>query len=89
MCLPTDPICTSALEEVRAAVPQGVAIAQPSTTPSISVPLGWTMSSFSRTRLRIEAETQAECGKQGSSVTCFTGGGYGRLGDVLDLFADD
>ena len=89
VCPPTDPACTTALDEVRAAVPQGVAIAQPSTTPSISVPLGWTMSSFSRTRLRLEAETQAECGKEGSSVSCFTGGGYGRLGDVLDLFADD
>lgn len=89
VCPPVDPVCTTALEELRVAVPQGVAIAQPSTTPSISVPLGWTLSSFSRTRLRLEAETQAACGKEGSSVTCFTGGGYGRLGDVLDLFVDD
>jgi hypothetical protein len=89
VCPPTGSGCASALAELRRAVPQGVAVVQPSTTPSISVPLGWTMSSFSRTRLRLEAQTQAECGKQGATVTCFTGGGYGRLGDVLDLFADD
>lgn len=81
--------CEAATAELRRAVPQGVAVVQPSTTPSISVPLGWTLSSFSRTRLRIEAETQAQCGQNDSQVACFTGGGYGRLGDVLDLFADD
>jgi hypothetical protein len=89
VCPPIDPVCESAVDELRVEVPQGVAVVQPSTTPSISVPLGWTLSSFSRTRLRIEAETQAACGKEGSTVSCFTGGGYGRLGDVLDLFADD
>ncbi len=88
VCAATDTDCANALAEVRAQVPQGVAVVQPSTTPSVSVPLGWTISSFSRTRLRLEAETQAECGKQGSEVECFTGGGYGRLGDVLDLFID-
>lgn len=89
VCPTTAGDCATALDELRQQVPQGVAVVQPSTTPSISVPLGWTISSFSRTRLRLEAETQAECGKQGSSVDCYTGGGYGRLGDVLDLFADD
>ncbi len=89
VCPATDTVCAAALDEVREQVPQGVAVVQPSTTPSVSVPLGWTISSFSRTRLRLEAETQAECGKTGSAVECFTGGGYGRLGDVLDLFIDD
>jgi hypothetical protein len=89
VCPATSTDCVSALAELRASVPQGVAVVQPSTTPSISVPLGWTLSSFSRTRLRLEAETQAECGKQDAAVDCYTGDGYGRLGDVLDLFTDD
>jgi hypothetical protein len=89
VCPATDPVCAAALSEVRAQVPQGVAVVQPSTTPSVSVPLGWTISSFSRTRLRLESETQAECGKADSTVECYTGGGYARLGDVLDLFAED
>jgi hypothetical protein len=89
VCPATDLVCAAALAELREQVPQGVAVVQPSTAPSVSVPLGWTLSSFSRTRLRLEAETQAECGKTDSTVQCFTGGGYGRLGDVLDLFADD
>jgi hypothetical protein len=89
VCPPGSAGCEIALREVRHEVPQGVAVVQPSTIPSVSVPLGWTLSPFSRTRLRLEAETQALCGKDGSDVECFTGGGYGRLGDVLDLFADD
>jgi hypothetical protein len=89
VCPATDTVCAAALDELRSRVPQGVAVVQPSTAPSVSVPLGWTISSFSRTRLRLEAETQAECGAAGSEVECFTGGGYGRLGDVLDLFVDD
>lgn len=89
VCPATDTVCTAALAELRTAVPQGAAVVQPSTSPSVSVPLGWTLSSFSRTRLRLEAEAQAQCGQETSSAVCFTGGGYGRLGDVLDLFPDD
>ena len=72
-------------------VPQGIAVVAPTTSPAVSVPLGWTLSSFSRTRLRIEAETQAECGKvePDPTYTCELRGFYGELGDVLDLFEGD
>ena len=83
--------CTAAVAGVRRVVPQGVAVVAPTTSPAVSVPLGWTLSSFARTRLRIEAETQAECGKTDPdpAFTCVLRGSYGELGDVLDLFEGD
>lgn len=83
--------CSSAVAGVRRAVPHGVAVVAPTTSPAVSVPVGWTLSSFSRTRLSIEAETQAECGKvdPDPAFSCVLRGSYGELGDVLDLFAGD
>ena len=83
--------CSAAVAGVRRVVPQGIAVVAPTTSPAVSVPLGWTLSSFSRTRLRIEAETQAECGKAepDPTYTCELRGSYGELGDVLDLFEGD
>ena len=72
----------------RALVPQGVVVASPSTEPAVSVPLGWALSGFARTRLRIEALAQAKCGSQDSSLdkACRANRGYGKLGSILDLF---
>lgn len=83
--------CSAAVAGVRRVVPHGVAVVAPTTSPAVSVPLGWTLSSFARSRLRIEAETQAECGKAepDPSYTCVLRGSYGELGDVLDLFEGD
>lgn len=93
VCPPGDSFdgCTAAVSGVRAVVPQGVAVVAPTTSPAVSVPLGWTLSSFARTRLRIEAETQAECGKvdPDPAYECVLRGPYGELGDVLDLFEGD
>jgi len=93
VCPPGDSFddCTAAVSGVRRIVPEGVAVVAPTTSPAVSVPLGWTLSSFARTRLRIEAETQAECGKTtpDPAYTCVLRGSYGELGDVLDLFEGD
>jgi len=55
------------------------------------VPLGWTLSAFSRSRLRLEAIEQARCGAvdaENPDEPCLAGGGYGRYGDILDLFSN-
>ena len=85
---PTGGACTDAVNGTRALVPQGIVVASPSTEPAVSVPLGWALSGFARTRLRIEALAQAKCGSQESTVdkACRANRGYGKLGSVLDLF---
>lgn len=112
--------CSDAVASIRGSVGEGAVIAAPSTSPAVSVPLGWSMSDFTRSQLRREAEVQSSCGLgvlshdlsayetlndvPGSDVLgsfvlsldqlrqikadCGAGGSYGRLGDVLDLFAN-
>jgi hypothetical protein len=81
-------ICTDAVDGTRELIPQGVVVASPSTQPAVSVPLGWSLSGFARTRLRLEAIAQAECGSRDSTQgkACRANRGYGKLGTVLDLF---
>ncbi|MDQ1552826.1 MAG: hypothetical protein QOD50_2248, partial [Actinomycetota bacterium] len=80
--------CSAAVAGTRALVPQGVVVASPSTAPAVSVPLGWSLSGFSRARLDLEAFAQAQCGSRESSIdkACRANRGYGKLGSVLDLF---
>lgn len=98
-CPDDDSACTKAVTALRAALPGGVVVASPSTDPSISVPLGWSLSSFSRSRLRYEAEGQAICGRDPARVPqedldahdgdpCKANGEYGMFGELLDHFDD-
>lgn len=97
VCPPAVNACADAVGALREALPGGVVVASPSTDPSISVPLGWALSSFSRSRLRYEAEGQAICGRDPDRVPagdlaahegdpCAASGEYGELGALLDLF---
>jgi hypothetical protein len=91
-CPPAGSSCQSAVAAVHALVPEGIAVVSPSTTPAVAVPLGWTLSAFSRSRLRLEAIEQAQCGAvdaEDPTEPCLAGGGYGRYGDILDLFRND
>jgi hypothetical protein len=63
-----DEDCAAAMEGVRDLLPGGLVVVSPSTTPSISVPLGWTLSDFSRSRLRVEADNQRLCGRDSDFV---------------------
>ncbi|MEP6478126.1 MAG: hypothetical protein ABJB03_01950 [Rhodoglobus sp.] len=84
--------CLAAVDEVHGSVRQGIAVVAPSTSPAVAVPLGWSLSAFSRAHLRQEAEVQSECGMAAHpelDETCHAGDGYAKLGDVLDLFTDD
>ena len=90
-CPPASPTCESAVSGVHELVPEGIAVVSPSTSPAVSVPLGWTLSAFSRSRLRLEAIEQARCGAvdaENPDEPCLAGGGYGRYGDILDLFSN-
>ncbi|WP_404431350.1 hypothetical protein LG299_14200 [Microbacterium lacus] len=60
--------CAATLETLRDDVPGSLVVVSPSTNPSITVPLGWTLSSFSRSRLRIESDVQRRCGRDQSVV---------------------
>jgi len=96
-CPPDADACERAVAAVRRALPGGVVVASPSTDPAISVPLGWSLSSFSRSRLRFEAEGQALCGRDPARADpdalaahagdpCRASGEYGMLGELLDHF---
>jgi hypothetical protein len=88
VCVNAPKACTHAVDGMRGLIPQGVVVASPSTEPAVSVPLGWSLSGFARTRLRLEAIAQAECGSAGLTPekACRSNRGYGKLGTVLDLF---
>ncbi len=97
VCPPDAARCAAVRDALRAALPGGVAVASPSTAPAISVPLGWSLSSFSRSRLRFEAEGQALCGRDPAHADpdalaahagdpCRASGEYGMLGELLDHF---
>lgn len=97
VCPAGDTNCETAVNALRATLPGGIVMASPSTDPAISVPLGWSLSSFSRSRLRFEAEGQALCGRDPAQVSpadleahagdpCTASGEYGMLGELLDQF---
>ncbi|AYF98475.1 hypothetical protein [Protaetiibacter intestinalis] len=99
VCPPSAPDCTAALVAWRGALPGGIVVASPSTSPAVSVPLGWSLSSFSRSRLRFEATGQALCGRDPTAVPaatlaahagepCTASGEWGMLGELLDAFDD-
>ena len=97
VCPPAAAACEGAAAALRTALPGGVVVASPSTAPAISVPLGWSLSAFSRSRLRFEAEGQALCGRDPARADadalaahagdpCRASGEYGMLGELLDRF---
>lgn len=61
VCERSDWKCWVALNAVHRQVAHGVAVASQATEPSTSVPLGWTLSWFSRSRLGDAAEEQGDC----------------------------
>jgi hypothetical protein len=85
---PKGTACAEAVSGTRALIPQGIVVASPSTEPAVSQPLGWALSGFARTRLRLEALAQAKCGSEDSTIDkeCRANRGYGKLGSILDLF---
>jgi hypothetical protein len=60
--------CRAASEEVRTAIPGGIAVVAPATAPAVSVPLGWTLSSFSQNLLAAQALEQAACGRDAADL---------------------
>lgn len=101
MC-PVANSCQAALDALQSEIPGGIVSVSPSTTPSVSVPLGWTLSDLSRSRLRLEADQQRRCGRDPDSVDnayisgrdalaegdprCSSSGVYGRYGVFLNYF---
>ena len=63
-----DERCDTAVASFRDRIPGSIVVVSPSTTPSITVPLGWTLSAFSRSRLRVEADQQRRCGREAEFV---------------------
>lgn len=104
MC-PVANSCQTALDALQSEIPGGIVSVSPSTTPSVSVPLGWTLSDLSRSRLRLEADQQRRCGRDPESVDnsyisgrdalaegdprCSSSGVYGRYGVFLNYFDPD
>jgi hypothetical protein len=56
-------LCVRAVKEVRKDLPGSAVVVAPSTTPAITVPLGWSLSSFARSRLMYESDQQRLCGR--------------------------
>jgi hypothetical protein len=80
--------CNAAVSGIDALIPHGVVVVAPSTSPAVSLPLGWALSGFSSARLREEALAQAKCGapRSPSNASCRANHGYGELGTLLGLF---
>jgi hypothetical protein len=88
VCVGAAVLCGEAVHDTRDLIPQGIVVASPSTEPAVSVPLGWSLSGFSRARLAAEASDQATCGSRDApqGKACRANRGYGKLGALLDLF---
>jgi hypothetical protein len=84
----TDESCRAAIAMLRGKVPQGIAYVSPSTQPSISVPLGWTLSDFTRSNLSGAAVEQGKCGtpEETTPAACLSSGAYADLGQLLSVF---
>jgi hypothetical protein len=84
VCDPTDVKCRWGVEEAREDVAGGIAVAVPSTRPAVIPPLGWTLSDTSQVLLAVESDAQMAPTCDGDRDTS-----YGRLGDLMNLFALD
>ena len=72
--------CTAAVAAIHAELPDGVALVAPSTRPTVSAPLGWTLSEDSRVQL---AKALAD---QRDRAACTTPEGrYAGLARLLDI----
>ena len=81
--------CWAGVNAVQALIPTSVAVASQATQPATSVPLGWTLSWFSRSRLGDAAEAQGDCMDSSStaSAACRASGDYSSLGALIDVFS--
>ena len=71
--------CTRAVQDLRAAVPGGLAVAAPATEPDVTPPLGWTLSADSVESLTDALDRQADPGCRGvGDLVCL-----GRVLEVL------
>lgn len=84
--------CSDAAAALHVSLPENIAVAAPPTSPAISVPLGWTLSSFSRSQLRFQSDQQARCGRdtgenqlEPDNQDCNPAGDYADLGQLLNL----
>jgi hypothetical protein len=65
---PSDGDCEEAVDAIQEGIPGSVVAVSPSTTPAVTVPLGWSLSAFSRSRLRVESDQQRRCGRDAAYV---------------------
>ena len=71
--------CARAVQDLRAAVPGGLAVAAPATEPDVTPPLGWTLSADSVESLTDALDRQADPGCRGvGDLVCL-----GRVLEVL------
>lgn len=86
VCPEADAACASATEGVRAGIPDGVVLVSPSTSPGISVPLGWVLSDLSRDHLKRTMDAQAKCRTPSNPAQRSAAqSAHGCLGDLLAL----
>jgi hypothetical protein len=84
--------CRNAVSALRKALPRGIVVVSPSTSPAVSVPLGWTLSGFSEAQLKYQAGQQAECLPTDASAdgaTCRVYEGYGTYGALLRILSSE
>jgi hypothetical protein len=84
-----DNLCSDAVDAVDGKIPRGIVVVSPSTSPAVSVPLGWTLSGFSEAQLAVQAKQQASCVPEdatATSETCRVYEGYGTYGSLLKIF---
>ena len=74
--------CQQALAEVRSQIPDAILLVAPRTAPSVSAPLGWTLSNDSIVQLETAMKQQVA---QTSPRT----GAYAPLGSLLALLRGD
>lgn len=85
LCAPAaSDLCSQLINHSHTAVPQPVILVAPDTTPTITAPLGWTLSQDSRTTLNfaLYKQSKIKCASPPNNAVCAIG--YGRLADLLN-----
>ncbi|MDQ4215841.1 hypothetical protein [Microbacterium capsulatum] len=78
--------CAKGVASVQARVPGGIALASIATSPAVSLPLGWTLSGFTDSRLSLAAKDLAGCRQSRPGSTSSAGQDYASLGALLALY---
>lgn len=87
ICGGSDTECLTKVRAIQTHVDNGIVVASQATEPATSVPLGWSLSWFSRTRLNDAAGDQAACPSRTSTLPgCGASGDYAPLGSLLSVF---